>query len=218
MNDYDRIPNYRYDYMDNLSEIDIKMFIKNTNSIYLNRKELDNSRKKINMELLGKRKKEPVTLNLAIKRYNILYEGRTPPLSENDPKQIKHWNSQVKKPCMKTILLVNDTISTNYNGMLTLGRTLENLENTQNETNSYFSETFSGSLQKNNIESAAIVSFVKWLDIINPSVSLQYDFLTVYDGLYADLMVRKKTWPINYYKMLQFKSSIVESGKKLYMI
>ncbi len=156
------------------------------------------------------------TIERAIQRYNLYYKGRSLPLPKNDKKQIQFWDSQnVTIPSYKRLLLEDGTISDPYTFMKKRGRTLKQLQEKKEILHNKRIEMFKGCLQKSRIESAAIEMFINYLYKICPNEMESYEFMSIYDCLYADLAIRHKKWPKNKYKMFQFKTGQVQSGRTI---
>jgi hypothetical protein len=209
--------NQQYKYIDGLDEDDELNFIKNCNISQDIKHENAESIKLSNSEIEDPTYRKPATLERAIIRYLLYFVGRTPPLPANNKDQIEHWEivqKNVSAPSRKTILLEDGSVSCQHDMMKRYGQTAEQIEKKKIDKQNKQSETLKDCFSRHGVEGAGIKAFIDYLNKILPKTMKKYEFMTVYDGNYADLAIRHIDWPKDRYIMLQFKAGQAEAGKQ----
>ena len=135
-------------------------------------------------------------------------------LKFTDKRQIDFWLSQeLVIPSRRKILFSDGTQSAIYNVVQNSGVTKEISEHRKQEGRSKASEKQKGTKCKINLEGAAIKAFINLLKDKLPEIYIQLEFQAVYDGLYADQMVRFKN--SDKWSILQFKSGTWKDKERI---
>jgi hypothetical protein len=154
--------------------------------------------------------KRPISLELECSRISAWENINVVP--HTDPRQINHWGNQTTQASKRTVLLENGTFSKPYYAIHTSG--VPEHVHQERKKNAAIKKRENGYKQSPShpIEGSAIRAF---LELKNKSSVLtelfdQLEFQPVFDGLYADVMVKLKhqvRWT-----MLQFKSATWKKG------
>jgi len=154
--------------------------------------------------------KRPISLELACSRISAWENINI--VHHTDIRQINHWGNQTTQASKRTVLLENGTFSKPYYAIHTSG--VPEHVHQERKKNAAIKKRENGYKQSPShpIEGSAIRAF---LELKNKSSTLnvlfeQLDFEPVFDGLYADVMVKMKHQ--TKWTMLQFKSATWKQG------
>jgi len=156
--------------------------------------------------------KHPISLELACSRISSWEDINV--IDHSDIRQISHWENQKHlQPYKRTVLLENGKISKSYKTIQSTGVPV--YIHKERKDNATLKKRENGLKQQPShpIEGAAIQAFfdLKHKSFIVNELFEQLEFQPVFDGLYADVMVKMKHQPK--WTILQFKSATYKFGK-----
>ena len=198
-----------------LTEEDLDTLLDNMNT--LNNKVNMRNKKNGNGKKVSSEYKKG-TLERALEVFRVHQNGTGTPLSADNPRQLEHWNNGHRWPSSRTILFMNNSgverASQSVHDMESKGLTAKQRVQNKEEGNKKCSETNMGQDQTHPVESTAIACFLQLCRTWKPEVFSEWEFGPVFDGLQADLMIRKKAWSDGRWVPIQVKSSQIQLGRQ----